>query len=60
MLSKTLTFEKLRHKLEFMSDKLERYWNAVNHLSSVKNGPEIRTAIKNVTPEVVVLGLKVK
>ncbi|CAN4083113.1 unnamed protein product [Withania somnifera] len=60
VLEKTVepTWPKLVEPLEKIIDKLTVVWGAVNHLKSVKDNPELRSAIEEVQPEKVAFQLK--
>lgn len=51
-------WEKLVEPLERIVDRLTVTWGAVSHLKSVKDNPEIRSAIEEIQPEKVELELK--
>ncbi|THG14884.1 hypothetical protein TEA_016921 [Camellia sinensis var. sinensis] len=52
------TWPKLVDPLEKIIDRLTVVWGAVNHLKSVKDTPELRSAIEEVQPEKVEFELK--
>ncbi|KAG9140890.1 hypothetical protein Leryth_010425 [Lithospermum erythrorhizon] len=52
------TWPKLVEPLERIVDRLAVVWGAVNHLKSVKDTPELRSAIEEVQPEKVEFMLK--
>ncbi|XP_057492805.1 organellar oligopeptidase A, chloroplastic/mitochondrial-like [Actinidia eriantha] len=52
------TWPKLVEPLEKITDRLTVVWGAVNHLKSVKDSPELRSAIEEVQPEKVEFELK--
>ncbi|RAL50590.1 hypothetical protein DM860_014532 [Cuscuta australis] len=52
------TWSKLVEPLEKIVDRLTVVWGAVNHLKSVKDNPEIRSAIEEVQPEQVSFALR--
>lgn len=52
------TWPKLVEPLEKIIDRLEVVWGAVNHLKSVKDNPELRSAIEEVQPEKVAFALR--
>ncbi|CAI9766896.1 unnamed protein product [Fraxinus pennsylvanica] len=52
------TWQKLVEPLERIEDRLSVVWGAVSHLKSVKDNPELRTAIEEVQPEKVAFELK--
>ncbi|PHT56702.1 Organellar oligopeptidase A, chloroplastic/mitochondrial [Capsicum baccatum] len=60
VLEKTVepTWPKLVEPLEKIIDRLTVVWGAVNHLKSVKDNPELRSAIEEVQPEKVAFYLK--
>ncbi|KAF3621074.1 putative MADS-box transcription factor 27-like [Capsicum annuum] len=60
VLEKTVepTWPKLVEPLEKMPDRLNVVWSAVVHLKSVKDSPELRSAIEEVQPEKVAFDLK--
>ncbi|CAI9268834.1 unnamed protein product [Lactuca saligna] len=45
------SWQKLVEPLEKMLDRLSVVWGAVNHLKSVKDTPELRSAIEEIQPE---------
>ncbi|KAL9241669.1 hypothetical protein vseg_015752 [Gypsophila vaccaria] len=51
-------WEKLVEPLEKIIDKLAVIWGIVNHLKSVKDSPELRSAIEEVQPEKVKFELR--
>ncbi|KAM3363316.1 hypothetical protein P3S68_018170 [Capsicum galapagoense] len=60
VLEKTVepTWPKLVEPLEKIPDRLNVVWSTVNHLKSVKDSPELRSAIEEVQPEKVAFDLK--
>ncbi|KAI8029020.1 hypothetical protein LOK49_LG01G03056 [Camellia lanceoleosa] len=52
------SWPKLVEPLEKIMDRLVVVWGAVNHLKSVKDNPQLRSAIEEVQPERVEFGLK--
>ncbi|XP_043711337.1 probable cytosolic oligopeptidase A isoform X3 [Telopea speciosissima] len=52
------TWPKLVEPLEKIEDRLQVVWGMVNHLKSVKDSPELRSAIEEVQPEKVKFTLK--
>ncbi|VFQ70320.1 unnamed protein product [Cuscuta campestris] len=52
------TWSKLVEPLEKIVDRLTVVWGAVNHLKSVKDNPELRSAIEEVQPEQVSFALR--
>ncbi|XP_049381695.1 probable cytosolic oligopeptidase A [Solanum stenotomum] len=52
------TWPKLVEPLEKIIDRLTVVWGAVNHLKSVKDNPELRSALEEVQPEKVAFQLK--
>ncbi|PHU27249.1 Organellar oligopeptidase A, chloroplastic/mitochondrial [Capsicum chinense] len=60
VLEKTVepTWPKLVEPLEKIPDRLNVVWSAVVHLKSVKDSPELRSAIEEVQPEKVAFDLK--
>ncbi|KAL2527871.1 Organellar oligopeptidase A [Forsythia ovata] len=52
------TWPKLVEPLERIVDRLAVVWGAVSHLKSVKDDPELRSAIEEVQPEKVAFQLK--
>ncbi|XP_042498326.1 probable cytosolic oligopeptidase A isoform X2 [Macadamia integrifolia] len=52
------TWPKLVEPLEKIVDRLQVVWGMVNHLKSVKDSPELRSAIEEVQPEKVKFELK--
>ncbi|XP_023751895.1 probable cytosolic oligopeptidase A [Lactuca sativa] len=52
------SWPKLVEPLEKMLDRLSVVWGAVNHLKSVKDTPELRSAIEEIQPEKVEFDLK--
>ncbi|CAA2979760.1 probable cytosolic oligopeptidase A [Olea europaea subsp. europaea] len=51
-------WQKLVEPLERIGDRLSVVWGAVSHLKSVKDNPELRTAIEEVQPEKVAFELR--
>ncbi|KAL2531678.1 putative cytosolic oligopeptidase A [Abeliophyllum distichum] len=51
-------WKKLVEPLERIEDRLGVVWGAVSHLKSVKDNPELRSAIEEVQPEKVAFELK--
>ncbi|KAG6483078.1 probable cytosolic oligopeptidase A [Zingiber officinale] len=52
------TWPKLVEPLEKIVDRLQVVWGVVNHLKSVKDSPELRSAIEEVQPEKVKFQLR--
>lgn len=52
------TWPKLVEPLEKITDRLRVVWGIVNHLSAVKDSPELRSAIEEVQPEKVKFQLR--
>eukprot|EP00186_Timspurckia_oligopyrenoides_P003753 CAMPEP_0182442316 /NCGR_PEP_ID=MMETSP1172-20130603/1235_1 /TAXON_ID=708627 /ORGANISM="Timspurckia oligopyrenoides, Strain CCMP3278" /LENGTH=722 /DNA_ID=CAMNT_0024637091 /DNA_START=113 /DNA_END=2281 /DNA_ORIENTATION=+ len=55
----TPKWEQLVHPLEKSGDKIGRVWGAINHLKSVQDRAELRSAVETIQPKVVAFSSRV-
>ena len=59
MHTKTLDYEFMARKVEYLGDRTFRPWSMVSHLKKVVDSPEMRAAIEKIQPTVVEYGMRV-